>query len=127
MKALLGAGADPNGALPSGSRPLLVAIANKAPPPPLTLLEGGAVIDRGGSRGQLATAPGGPAGQPRLVKALLARKMDPEHPDARGECRRRRAECGGARCRGGGGRRRRGAWRRRWRNAVAEAPATRRP
>lgn len=106
VKALLGAGVDPNGALPSGSKPLHVAIANKATAAALTLIEGGAVITATDRAGNAPLHMAAQQGNLEVVKALLARKADPNvktPAPGGGGGGGRGARGGGGGQRGGGG------------------------
>jgi ankyrin repeat protein len=103
-QALLTAGADPNYSLPSGGTPLIVALSYHSTAAATALLEGGArttVRDAKSGMTPLHTAAQG--GNVTIVKALLARKADPNvrTPKATAE-RGPRGGGGGARAPGPG-------------------------
>jgi ankyrin repeat protein len=78
VKALLKAGADPNYTLPSGSKPLMVALSNGRSDAAMALLEGGAsVTARDEKTGNTPLHLAAQQGNVNLVKALLAKKADP--------------------------------------------------
>ena len=77
IRTLLMAGANPNVALLSGARPIIVAMQYRHTAAALMLLEGGADIngrDRGGNTMLHLAAQ---AGDMNLVRALLAKRADP--------------------------------------------------
>jgi uncharacterized protein len=78
VKILMEKGADPNYTLPSGSRPLMVALSNSRSAAAMALLEGGALVTaRDEKTGNTPLHLAAQQGNLELVKALLARKADP--------------------------------------------------
>jgi ankyrin repeat protein len=77
IKTLLGAGANPNVALLSGAKPLLVAMQYHHTAAALALLGGGADIDVRDRAGNTTLHLAAQAGDMDLVRALLAKRADP--------------------------------------------------
>jgi ankyrin repeat protein len=77
MKTLLAAGASPNVALRSGAKPIIVAMQYKHTAAALTLLEGGADIDVRDRAGNTTLHLAAQVGDMNLVRALLAKRADP--------------------------------------------------
>jgi ankyrin repeat protein len=77
IKTLLEAGANPNVALLSGAKPIIVAMQYRHTEAALLLLEGGADITVRDRAGNTTLHLAAQAGDMNLVRALLARRADP--------------------------------------------------
>ena len=77
IKALLAAGADPNQPLASGSLPLVVAMSYRHSGASLALIEGGANVDTRDRTGNAPLHIAAQQGDVAVVKALLAKRVDP--------------------------------------------------
>ncbi len=79
---MLAAGADPNYTLPSGNKPLLVAMAYRHTDAALALLESGADMTARDRAGNTPLHLAAQQGDVDVVKALLARGVDPNVTNA---------------------------------------------
>jgi ankyrin repeat protein len=77
IKTLLGAGANPNVALLSGAKPIIVAMQYRHTAAALALLEGGADINVRDRAGNTTLHLAAQAGDMNLVRALIAKRADP--------------------------------------------------